>query len=139
MWTVVYMAQSKDNATKLQDLLTKEGILVKIRPLSKKNTGCCYQVNFQKDDNGIAAFKENLEKEGIEFNEIKKDDDRIFLEVMVEEPEKINISRLKELIAASGAGYEMIETSCSSDSYYEVLVPEAEVEDAHSVIIEKGF
>jgi hypothetical protein len=27
----------------------------------------------------------------------------------------------------------------NSDNYYEVLVPEAEVEEAHSVIIEKGY
>lgn len=65
MWTVVYMAQSKDIATKLQELLTKEGILVKLRPVSKNH-----------DNN---------------------------------------------------------------DNYFEVLVPEAEVEEAHSVIIEKGF
>lgn len=65
MWTVVYMAQSKEIATKLQELLTTEGILVKIRPISKNH-----------DNN---------------------------------------------------------------DNYYEVLVPEAEVEEAHTVIIEKGF
>lgn len=65
MWTVVYMAQSKEIAAKLQELLTEEGILVKIRPISKNH-----------DNN---------------------------------------------------------------DNYYEVLVPEAEVEEAHSVIIEKGF
>ncbi|HHV60228.1 MAG TPA: hypothetical protein GXX49_08095 [Clostridiaceae bacterium] len=64
MWTVVYMAQSKEIATKLQDLLTKEGILVKLSPISKN-----------RDNN---------------------------------------------------------------DTYYEVLVPESEVEEAHSVIIE-GF
>jgi menaquinone-dependent protoporphyrinogen IX oxidase len=65
MWTVVYMAQSKEIAEKLQGLLTQEGILVKIRPISKNH-----------DNN---------------------------------------------------------------DNYFEVLVPEAEVEEAHSVIIEKGF
>ncbi len=65
MWTVVYMAQSKDIATALQELLTKEGILVKLRPISKSHDG--------------------------------------------------------------------------NDNYYEVLVPEAEVEEAHSVIIEKGY
>jgi len=65
MWTVVYMAQSKDIATKLQELLTNEGILVKLRPISKNH-----------DNN---------------------------------------------------------------DNYFEVLVPEAEIEEAHSVIIEKGF
>ena len=27
----------------------------------------------------------------------------------------------------------------NNDNYYEVLVPEAEVEEAHSVIIEKGY
>jgi hypothetical protein len=65
MWTVVYMAQSKDIATALEDILTKEGILVKLRPISKSHD--------------------------------------------------------------------------SNDNYYEVLVPEAEVEEAHSVIIEKGY
>lgn len=65
MWTVVYMAQSKEIATKLQELLTDEGILVKTRPISKKHE--------------------------------------------------------------------------NKDNYYEVLVPEAEVEEAHSVIIEKGY
>lgn len=65
MWTVVYMAQSKDIAANLQDLLSKEGILVKLRPISKNHE--------------------------------------------------------------------------NNDNYYEVLVPEAEIEEAHSVIIEKGF
>ena len=65
MWTVVYMAQSKDIATKLQVLLTDEGILVKLRPISKNHE--------------------------------------------------------------------------NNDNYFEVLVPEAEIEEAHSVIIEKGF
>jgi len=65
MWTVVYMAQSKEIAEGLQELLTKEGILVKIRPINKNHE--------------------------------------------------------------------------NADNYYEVLVPEAEVEEAHSVIIEKGF
>jgi menaquinone-dependent protoporphyrinogen IX oxidase len=65
MWTVVYMAQSKDIASKLQELLASEGILVKLRPISKNHE--------------------------------------------------------------------------NNDNYYEVLVPESEVEEAHSVIIEKGY
>lgn len=65
MWTVVYMAQSKEIATNLQELLAKEGILVKLRPISKE--------------------------EG------------------------------------------------KSNDYFEVLVPEAEIEEAHGIIIEKGF
>ncbi len=65
MWTVVYMAQSKEIATALQELLANEGILVKLRPINKNH-----------DNN---------------------------------------------------------------DNYFEVLVPEAEVEEAHSVIIEKGY
>jgi len=59
------MAQTKEIAEKLQNLLTAEGILVKLRPINKNNE--------------------------------------------------------------------------SPDDYYEVLVPEAEVEEAHGVIIEKGF
>ena len=65
MWTVVYMAQSKEIACKLQQLLSDEGILVKLRPISKNHE--------------------------------------------------------------------------NNDNYYEVLVPESEVEEAHSVIIEKGY
>ena len=65
MWTVVYMAQSKDIATTLEEFLKKEGILVKLRPISKNHE--------------------------------------------------------------------------NNDNYYEVLVPEAEVEEAHIVIIEKGY
>lgn len=65
MWTVVYIAQSGDVATKLQDVLQKEGLLVKTRPITK-----------------------NME---------------------------------------------------SGDNYFEVLVPEAEVSEAHSIIIEKGY
>jgi hypothetical protein len=59
------MAQSKDIASKLQELLANDGILVKLRPISKNHE--------------------------------------------------------------------------NNDNYYEVLVPESEVEEAHSVIIEKGY
>ena len=65
MWTVVYMAQSKEIATALQVLLTNEGILVKLRPISKNHE--------------------------------------------------------------------------NNDNYFEVLVPESEIEEAHSVIIEKCY
>lgn len=65
MWTVVYMAQSKDIAAKMQELLSNDGILVKLRPVSK-----------------------NIE---------------------------------------------------NSDNYFEVLVPETEVDEAHNVIIENGY
>jgi hypothetical protein len=65
MWTVVYMAQSKEIANKLQDFLAQDGILVKLRSISKNHE--------------------------------------------------------------------------NNDNYYEVLVPEAEVEEAYSVIIEKGY
>lgn len=65
MWTVVYMAQSKEIAEKLQETLSKEGLLVKTRPITK-----------------------NTE---------------------------------------------------NNDNYYEVLVPESEIEEAHGIIIETGF
>ena len=41
MWTVVYMAQNKEVAEKLKEILSKEGIFVKLSPVSKK----------EKDDN----------------------------------------------------------------------------------------
>lgn len=65
MWTVVYMAQNEQIVLALKELLANEGILVKIKPISK-----------------------NLE---------------------------------------------------NNDNYFEILVPEAEVEEAHSVIIENGY
>ncbi|AIS52845.1 hypothetical protein TKV_c16910 [Thermoanaerobacter kivui] len=36
MWTVVYMAHDMQTAEKVKDVLTKEGFLVKLRPLNKK-------------------------------------------------------------------------------------------------------
>ncbi|OGO77333.1 MAG: hypothetical protein A2Y23_02865 [Clostridiales bacterium GWB2_37_7] len=65
MWTVVYLAKNKKEAEKMSALITQEGVLVKIQPITK------------------------------------------------------------------GANEE--------DSYYEVLVPEAEVEEAHSILIELGY
>lgn len=35
MWTVVYMAQNKEIADRLQQVLEQEGVLVKIRPINK--------------------------------------------------------------------------------------------------------
>mgnify|MGYP000736412504 CR=1 FL=1 len=65
MWTVVYLAKNKKEAEKMKELITLEGVLVKVRPVSKSAN----------------------EEEG----------------------------------------------------YYEVLVPEAEVEEAHSILIELGY
>lgn len=41
MWTVVYVAQSKDGASKLQGMLSEQGVLVKTRQIgrSKNNDG----------------------------------------------------------------------------------------------------
>ncbi len=36
MWTVVYLAKGKKLAEKLNALITQEGVLVKIQPVSKK-------------------------------------------------------------------------------------------------------
>ncbi|MDD3465248.1 MAG: hypothetical protein PHH07_07205 [Candidatus Cloacimonetes bacterium] len=35
MWKVVYMAQTKNTANHIRDLLTKEGFLIKIKPVYK--------------------------------------------------------------------------------------------------------
>ncbi len=37
MWTVIYMANTRQDAEKLQNILVKEGFLVKIKPISKNN------------------------------------------------------------------------------------------------------
>jgi hypothetical protein len=65
MWTVVYLAKNKKEAEKMKGLITLEGVLVKIRPVSK--------------------------------------------------------------------------SANEEENYYEVLVPEAEVEEAHSILIELGY
>jgi len=38
MWTVVYLAKNKKMADKVSSLMTQEGVLVKVQPVSK-NTG----------------------------------------------------------------------------------------------------
>lgn len=65
MWTVVYIAQTKQIAEELGEFLTKEGILVKLRSMNKNQE--------------------------------------------------------------------------TSSDYYEILVPESDVEEAHGIIIEKGY
>jgi hypothetical protein len=65
MWTVVYMSQNKNSVEQMTYLLEKDGILYKVREITKKR---------------------NIE-----------------------------------------------------ESHFEILVPETEVEEAHSVIVEKGF
>jgi RNA-binding protein YhbY len=46
MWTVVYMAQGKDMATKIQQALEEHGILVKVKPIGKDGSGKdnCYEI-----------------------------------------------------------------------------------------------
>lgn len=65
MWTVVYLAKNKKEAEKMKGLITLEGVLVKIQPVSK--------------------------------------------------------------------------SANEEENYYEVLVPEIEVEEAHSILIELGY
>lgn len=65
MWTVVYMAKNKKIADKVSEMMSAEGVLVKMQPVSK-NTG-------------------------------------------------------------------------DEDSYYEILVLESEVEEAHNILYERGY
>lgn len=45
MWTVIYVAQSKDGANKLQSRLSEQGVLVKTRQISKsKKTDGIYEI-----------------------------------------------------------------------------------------------
>lgn len=39
MWTVIYIAQNKKMADKIEKLLTEEGMLVKVQSVSKKLQG----------------------------------------------------------------------------------------------------
>lgn len=46
MWTVVYMAQGKEMATKIQHALEEAGVLVKLRLIGKDNKAedHCYDI-----------------------------------------------------------------------------------------------
>lgn len=45
MWTVVYVAQSKDGADELRDMLCKQGVLVKTRQIGKgKNSDGLFEI-----------------------------------------------------------------------------------------------
>lgn len=46
MWTVVYIAQNKAEAERLQQKLTEEGLLVKVKPLggSKDSDSNSYEI-----------------------------------------------------------------------------------------------
>lgn len=45
MWTVVYIVKNKTVAMRLQNKLTEEGILVKIKPLGNKDgEACSYEI-----------------------------------------------------------------------------------------------
>lgn len=45
MWTVVYVAQSKDGASELQDMLSRQGVLVKTRQIGKgKNADGLFEI-----------------------------------------------------------------------------------------------
>ncbi len=42
MWTVIYMANTRKDADKVQQILIQEGFLVKVKPISKNNIeGTC--------------------------------------------------------------------------------------------------
>ena len=45
MWTVVYIVKNKTVAMRLENKLTEEGILVKIKPLGNKDgEACSYEI-----------------------------------------------------------------------------------------------
>lgn len=42
MWTVIYMANTRQDAENIMNMLVKEGFLVKVKPISKNNVdGTC--------------------------------------------------------------------------------------------------
>lgn len=45
MWTVIYVAQSKDGAEELQDMLNRQGVLVKTRQIGRgKNSDGLFEI-----------------------------------------------------------------------------------------------
>lgn len=45
MWTVIYVAQSREGANELQNMLSSQGVLVKIRQIGKgKNSDGLFEV-----------------------------------------------------------------------------------------------
>ena len=66
MWTVIYVAQSKDGATKLQGMLSEQGVLVKTRQIGKsKNSDGLYEVLVPETE--IEDARIILEQLGTEF------------------------------------------------------------------------
>ena len=66
MWTVIYVAQSKDGATKLQGMLSEQGVLVKTRQIGKsKNSDGLYEVLVPETE--VEDARIILEQLGTEF------------------------------------------------------------------------
>ncbi|MDD5602485.1 MAG: hypothetical protein PHG48_00175 [Eubacteriales bacterium] len=97
MWTVVYMAQTREAALELQDLLKKRNMLVRLRPAGVNSSE-------KADGNKDGNLTDNSS----------------------------SVPSAEEKDAADAATEAHTE-------YYEVLVPYAEIDEAHGVIIEKGY
>jgi hypothetical protein len=66
MWTVIYVAQSKDGAVKLQDRLSEQGVLVKTRQIGKsKNSDGLYEILVPETEVEDACTI--LEQSGMDF------------------------------------------------------------------------
>ena len=44
MWTVIYMAQTKDSVLKLQDLLAGSGLAVRVKPVGEDSQNAYYEI-----------------------------------------------------------------------------------------------
>jgi len=44
MWTVIYMAQSKESVEKMRKLIEDNGILTKVRALKKSEQDYCFEI-----------------------------------------------------------------------------------------------
>ena len=53
MWTAIHMIEGKNKAKSVEELLNKEGFLVKIKPFSKEGDNVLYEIlvpEFEADD-----------------------------------------------------------------------------------------
>lgn len=44
MWTVIYMAQDRDNVEKMRRLISENGVITKLRALKKSDESYCYEI-----------------------------------------------------------------------------------------------
>lgn len=54
MWTVIYMAQTKESVLKVQELLAGANLAVKVRPVGGETEDCYYEILVPETESQMA-------------------------------------------------------------------------------------